>query len=97
MAAKRHARLFPRHHQKVLVRKPPRHFRVVLLIPEAQRTVVVGRKAVGMEIAQADHVEADRLHRHQILERRVEPADAHPVDDAEMEVVDERLVARHRP
>ena len=49
-----------------------------------------------MEVAQADDVEADRLHRHQILKRRVEPADAHPIDHPEMEVVDERLVARNR-
>ena len=49
-----------------------------------------------MEIAQADDVEADRLHRHQVLQRRVEPAHAHPVDHPEMEVVDERLVARNR-
>ena len=57
--------------------------------------MIVGREAVGVEIAQADDVEADRLHRDQILQRSVESADAHSVDDAQMKVVDERLIARN--
>ena len=96
MAAERDARFLPRHNQEVLIREAPRGFRVVLLIAEAQRAMIVGRQAVGVEIAQADHIEADRLHRHQILKRRVEPAHAHPVGHAQMEMVDERFVAWNR-
>ena len=58
--------------------------------------MIVRRQAVGVEIAQADHIETDGLHRDQVLQRRIEPADAHSVDHAQMEVVDERLVARNR-
>ena len=53
--------------------------------------MVVRRETIGMEVAQADHVEADGLHSDQILKRCVEPADPHAVVDPQMEVIDERL------
>ena len=50
-----------------------------------------------MEVAQADDVQAERAHRHQILERRVERSGgALTAGEVEMEVVDERLVAGQR-
>ncbi len=50
-----------------------------------------------MEIAEADDVEAERPHRHQILERLIErsPSRCRPVK-SQVEVIDERLVAGHR-
>ncbi|MBW8867899.1 MAG: hypothetical protein JF610_11320 [Acidobacteria bacterium] len=50
-----------------------------------------------MEIAQADHVQAQRLHRREILEGRIERSgQALPAGEVEMEVVDEGLVAGNR-
>jgi hypothetical protein len=96
VAAERHARLLPWEYEEILVRKAPRRIRVVLLILETLRAVIVQRERVGVEVAESDHVEADRLHRNQILQRRVEPAHAHAIGDAEMEVIDERFIPGYR-
>ena len=96
MAAEVHARLFPRHHQEVLVGCAPRGVEVVLLLGKPQRPRVAAVQ-LEMEVAQADDVQADRAHRHQVLERRVERSGgALPAGEVEMEVVDERLVAGDR-
>ena len=96
VAAEVRARLFPRHDQEVLVRRAPRGFEIVLLVGEPQRAGVV-RVQLEMEVAQADDVEAERPHRRQVLERRVERSGrALPPGEVEMEVVHERLVAGKR-
>ncbi len=96
MAAEVRARLFPRHHQEVLVRRAARGFEIVLLLGKPQRAGVASVQ-LEMEVAQADDVQAERAHRHQILERRVERSGrALTTGEVEMEVVHERLVAGNR-
>ena len=96
MPAEVRARLFPRHDEEVSIRRATRRLEVVLLIGQAQRPGVV-RVQLEMEIAQADDVQPERLHRDQILEHGVERSrQPLPSGEIEMEVVDERLVAGNR-
>ncbi len=57
MPAEVRARLFPRRHEEILVRRPPRGVDVVLLILETHRARIVAAQ-LEMEVAQADDVEA---------------------------------------
>ena len=96
VATKKGARLFPRHDEEILVGRAPRGLEVVLLIGETQRTGIVCVQ-LEMEVAQADDVQAQRLHRREILKRRVERSRS-PLapGEVEMEVIDERLVPSER-
>jgi len=52
---------------------------------------------VAVEVAQADDVQAERFHRGEILDRRVERARGfHAIGKPQVEVVHHRLVAGNR-
>ena len=96
VSAEVRARLFPGRHEEVGVGRLLRRQAVVAPVVEPQRARVV-RIHVAVEIAQPDDVEAHRLHRLQVRELVVQrPERALPLGEPEVEVVNERLVARDR-
>ena len=62
VAAEVGAGFFPGRHEEVLVRRAARGLEVILLIGEAQRPGIA-RMQLEMEIAEPDHIQAERPHR----------------------------------
>ncbi len=95
VAAEVRAWLLPWSDEEIFVGRSPRGFEVVLLISEAFRPGIVCVQ-LEVKIAQANDVQAERAHRHEVLEWLIEIRQPLAAGEIKMEVIDECLVAGHR-